>query len=91
MIKLYFKVFSMVIFLGFNAYAKQELGERIQINIGSKYQIKSQYLNETRELLIHLPKDYFSKDKSYPVIYLLDGNNHFKHSVSGLKVTARSL
>ena len=44
--------------------------------------IPSNILNETRELLIHVPKKYNQSDQQYPVIYILDGNNHFQHGVT---------
>lgn len=44
-----------------------------KINIGYQHSIESKVLKETRKLLIKLPKDYNSSDKSYPVLYRLDG------------------
>ena len=43
------------------------------INIGFKDSIDSNVLNENRKILINLPKDYNNTDKTYPVIYRLDG------------------
>lgn len=56
----------------------QELNKKIsetEFSIGKTIKIKSQLLNETRDLNIYLPVNY-SKDslKTYPVIYLLDGS-----------------
>lgn len=56
----------------------QELIEKIsetEFSIGKTIKIKSQILNETRDLNIYLPANY-SEDslKTYPVIYLLDGS-----------------
>ncbi|RLD72398.1 MAG: hypothetical protein DRJ10_18695 [Bacteroidetes bacterium] len=45
-----------------------------EIKIGFKDSIESTILNETRKIIIKLPQDYNSTDKSYPVIYRLDGN-----------------
>jgi predicted alpha/beta superfamily hydrolase len=45
------------------------------INIGFKDSIESNVLNENRKILIKLPKDYNNTDKSYPVIYRLDGDS----------------
>ena len=44
-----------------------------EINIGFQDSIESKVLNENRKIKIKLPKDYFNSDKSYPVIYRLDG------------------
>lgn len=45
-----------------------------EINVGFKDSIKSKVLNENRKISIKLPKDYYKSDKSYPVIYRLDGD-----------------
>ena len=47
-----------------------------EINIGFKDSIESTVLNENRKLMIKLPKDYYKSDKSYPVIYRLDGDRN---------------
>ncbi|MEN8122852.1 MAG: alpha/beta hydrolase-fold protein [Bacteroidota bacterium] len=44
------------------------------INIGFRDSIESKVLNENRKFIIKLPKDYYKSDKSYPVIYRLDGD-----------------
>ncbi len=44
------------------------------INVGFKKSIESKVLNENRKLIINLPKDYNTTDKTYPVIYRLDGD-----------------
>ena len=49
-------------------------------NTGLRLTVFSKVLSEQRELLIHLPKGYESNEKNYPIIYLLDGNGHFKHA-----------
>lgn len=50
--------------------------------IGETRILKSEILNENRTLNIYLPEE-FDKEKSYPVIYLLDGsaNEDFLHIV----------
>lgn len=45
-----------------------------EINIGFQDSIESIVLNENRKFIIKLPKDYYNSDKSYPVIYRLDGD-----------------
>lgn len=50
-------------------------------HFGKRYSIESKILGESRELLIHLPKDYQQGDQKYPVLYLLDGSSHFRHAV----------
>jgi predicted alpha/beta superfamily hydrolase len=52
---------------------KEITAQDIHIKIGFRDSIKSEILQETRHVLIHLPDDYFSSDKSYPVLFQLDG------------------
>lgn len=47
------------------------------------YSINSQYLKDgARNYFIHLPSDYESSTKSYPVLYVLDGQMHFTSAVA---------
>jgi len=80
---------SLILLLAVKISFGQELVEKISENeftIGKALKIKSQLLNETRDLNIYLPLGY-SQDslKTYPVIYLLDGSKDedFIH-VSGI-------
>lgn len=50
--------------------------------IGKKLSINSQILGEERSLLISVPDRYERTTTKYPVLYLLDGNGHFKHGTS---------
>lgn len=38
----------------------------------------SSVLGEERELWVSLPKDYHTSERSYPVLYVLDAQSHFK-------------
>jgi len=57
------------------------------IVIGKIDSINSKILNEERKIWVHVPEDnseeLYGKKKSYPVIYLLDGDAHFD-SVVGM-------
>lgn len=82
-------ILSLILTLTVQISYGQELVEKIsetEFTIGKALKIKSQLLNETRDLNIYLPLDY-SQDslKTYPVIYLLDGskNEDFIH-ISGI-------
>ncbi|MFD0975395.1 alpha/beta hydrolase [Salinimicrobium gaetbulicola] len=71
-------ILSVILLLTLQISYGQELAEKIsetEFAIGKALKIKSQLLNETRDLNIYLPLDY-SQDslKTYPVIYLLDGS-----------------
>lgn len=54
----------------------------ITTTLGNEYKITSTILKEERTLLIHTPEGYSKSDKKYPVIYVLDGNNHFNHAIN---------
>jgi hypothetical protein len=46
----------------------------VNIKIGVKDSIASKILNENRQLIVNLPKDYDSSNNTYPTLYVLDGN-----------------
>ncbi|WP_412725534.1 serine hydrolase [Alteromonas sp. D210916BOD_24] len=53
--------------------------------------IKSEVLGESRELLIHLPNNYSHyNNTTYPVLYLLDGQRNFAHTVGTLDLLNQS-
>ena len=57
-------------------------GKNSTITIGQNTSLESTILNEDRKLQIHTPKYYEPNGtKNYPVIYLLDGDSHFLHTV----------
>ncbi len=53
------------------------------IRLGESSKLFSKVLQEEREIWIYLPDEYATSGDSYPVLYLLDGSNHFNH-VSGM-------
>jgi len=64
-----------------------EKADKITYDAGFRFSFDSKILSEQRELLIHLPEGYENSknsDKTYPVIYVLDGNGHFKHATSAI-------
>lgn len=64
--------------------------EQKPITIGFETEIKSEILGETRPILIHLPNDYEKSDRSYSVIYLLDGWGHFHHTTGTMQFLSRN-
>jgi len=48
--------------------------------IGEKVTMRSDILNEDRTILVFTPDSYNLTNKSYPVMYLLDGGFHFHHA-----------
>lgn len=61
---------------------QQEHGSPIVI--GHQYALHSQVLNETRQLFIGLPENYDKSRGSYPVLYVLDGNEQLFLGVMGV-------
>ncbi|MEO1030245.1 MAG: alpha/beta hydrolase-fold protein [Bacteroidota bacterium] len=56
------------------------------ISIGKIESLDSEILNETRKIWVHVPEGNYNKTsatKTYPVLYLLDGNSNF-YSVVGM-------
>ena len=78
----------VVVWITFWSYG-QQLPNKIsetEFSIGKSIKIQSEILNESRTLNIYLPFSYTSDtEKTYPVIYLLDGSKDedFIH-VSGI-------
>jgi predicted alpha/beta superfamily hydrolase len=61
-------LFLILVFLSTTALFSQE------IKIGFQDSIYSTTLNENRKFIVKLPKGYNESDKTYPVIYRLDGD-----------------
>lgn len=55
------------------------------VEVGINIKIKSQALQQVREIQIYLPDGYVESDKQYPVLYLLDGQRWFLQGVSLVK------
>ena len=53
--------------------------------------ISSKILNEERELLVHLPNNYYENTElNYPVLYLLDGQRNLNHTAGTLDLLNQS-
>lgn len=82
-------ILSLIILLTVQITYSQEVSEKIsetEFSIGKTIKIKSELLNEIRDLNIYLPINYSKNSlKTYPVIYLLDGakDEDFVH-ISGI-------
>lgn len=56
-----------------------------QVVIGQKQVIQSDILQEDRTYQIYLPKSYnWALDRSYPVLYVLDGESNFLHTTGSV-------
>ena len=51
------------------------------ISIGTRVHLSSEALQEDRSLLLYLPESYALSSFRYPVLYLLDGDSDFLHTV----------
>lgn len=76
------KIFSrsclFAFFVLFIHVAKAQL-DTIPANEDKAFLINSKSLHEPRSIWIHLPSDYYSTTQTYPTLYLLDGEGHFKY------------
>ena len=77
------KLFILVIILTLSNHILFGQNDLNTIQIGSRHQITSEYLDEEREFQVYLPPTYYFNDKNdYPVIYLLDGDYNFHYVTS---------
>lgn len=58
------------------------------ITVGHEVTIESSVLDEARELWVATPQGYAASGESYPVLYVLDGENHFQHATSSARFLA---
>ena len=58
------------------------------IDIGESISLHSKILNEDRSLLVYLPENYQSTSSRYPVLYLLDGDSEFLHTIGIIEFLA---
>ena len=59
------------------------------IVVGKAQSIHSTVLNEDRSYRVYLPPSYrWAKDRSYPVLYLLDGREQFVHTAASVDYLA---
>ncbi len=79
--KILFSCLFCILFLTVNVSFLSAQNNKIVI--GEHYKIHSKILNEDRNLMIYLPPGYVQTKDKYPVIYLLDGPDHFHH-VTGI-------
>jgi len=77
--KLNFFILLVILFTT-KVFTQTEVHDNI---IGKKHIINSKILKEDRVIQVYIPDGYdTSKDKKYPVLYILDGQRLFLHGVS---------
>lgn len=79
---------SCAILVAIGMAASTQAGDPIVA--GEQITIRSQVLQEDRQILISVPADYGSGANRYPVLYLLDGPANFGHTIGSKDVLARS-
>jgi predicted alpha/beta superfamily hydrolase len=67
------------------ALCQAGFGQGNKIIIGETIKLKSAILDEERTLQISLPDEYQNSREKYPVIYLLDGESQFAHTVGAVR------
>ena len=50
------------------------------VTIGERFNIDSKILGETRQIIIGKPRSYSEGSAKFPVVVLLDGDDHFHHT-----------
>jgi len=77
-----FKVFLLVAAcITFPTTASNAIEEIRTIGNVTRISIDSKVLEENRDFLVHLPENYRTSNKRYPVLYLLDGERHINHAI----------
>ena len=66
----------ILLLTGLSAYAQKDN----RITIGTIDTINSKILNEKRSVRVHVPEG--DKNQRYPVLYILDGEDHFQSAVA---------
>ncbi|MCK5075750.1 MAG: tetratricopeptide repeat protein [Calditrichia bacterium] len=73
------RIACIIILIGFSvslsAQDNKKVHQTIKYTIGHYETIYSKILNEKRTVLIHLPDDYNTSIKKYPLLYILDGED----------------
>jgi len=81
------KLFLLVVaYFSLPVTAEDVVKELRTIGEASRVSIDSKVLGENRNFLINLPESYDSSNKSYPVVYLLDGERHFNHAIVATQI-----
>jgi len=57
----------------------------ITYSFGTNYSLNSSTMDEVRQVFVHLPDNYQQTNQTYPVLYLLDGDDHFTHAVTSAR------
>lgn len=61
-----------------------------EIVIGETVSIHSKILDEDRKVMVYLPDNYENGNERYPVIYVMDGRDHFLHTAGAAHFLSRN-
>ncbi len=83
-------ILLLLVFGVFNSYAQNSSSA---INIGFIDSLHSNVLNENRNIWIHIPKKFNENcvQQKYPVVYLLDGPDHFVSFTGLMQILSTSM
>lgn len=87
--KKHFTFLFFIIALLFSFKTSAQKVEPVKSDLGEVVTMHSDILNEDRRILIYTPKDSVNPEKKYPVIYVLDADNHFAQMVEYSKYLSR--
>jgi predicted alpha/beta superfamily hydrolase len=78
------KIILVVLFISIGFNSVESFGQEVEkVQIGTKFKMHSNFLNEERMYTVGLPKSYHTSLKDYPILVILDGDEHFL-GVSGI-------
>lgn len=75
----------LLVFVNLSSYVSYSQITQEDNIVGTKHYIDSEALGEKRQIQIYLPDGYDETDTSYPILYLLDGQQFFPYGVSLVK------
>lgn len=75
-------IFASFLIIIFSTLIVKAQSQTKDINIGFIDSLDSKILNEKRRVLVHVPK---GEGKKFPVLYVLDGDDHFEALVGMIK------
>lgn len=58
--------------------------------IGQWHEVESNVLGETRRIIVSSPEGYEGGEQRYAVLYLLDGDYHFAHTVGLVDILVKN-
>jgi hypothetical protein len=76
--KLYMKSFSILIIIILSSFLSNAQVD--ELVLGKYIKVDSKVLNEERRIFVRLPFGYEQSSTKYPVLYVLDENNHSIHA-----------